>query len=219
MRLTSSPAHPAHPAHPVRGGDLDDERRSGVSRRGLLARTAAGFGAVSAAGAAAVGLAGAFGAAPPTGQDSQALALALSLEQLQVAFYAQALEAGRLSGEPRQFAEIVAAQERAHLSYLTRAAGSSPAPAPRYRFGAALTDSASFVAAAVSIEETALAAYNGQATNLSPAVLAEVGRVISVEARHAAWARTMAGRQPAPVAVDVPISAAQARAAMQRFVA
>ena len=69
------------------------------------------------------------------------------------------------------------------------------------------------------LEDTGLAAYNGQAANLSAPALADVGRIISVEARHAAWVRALAGKQPAPVAIDVPISAAQAQTALKGFIA
>ena len=147
------------------------------------------------------------------------LQFALGLEELQAAFYAAALHAGKLSGEARQFAETVGSEERAHLHYVRQALGSGAGPAPAFKFGNALRDQSSFVAAAVSLEDTGLAAYNGQATNLSPHVLAEVGRVMSVEARHAAWIRSLAGQQPAPVAVDIPISAAQAHAQLKQYMA
>jgi rubrerythrin len=151
--------------------------------------------------------------------DHQVLEFALGLEELQAAFYAQALSAGKLSGEARQFAQTVGSEERAHLHYLRQALGAGTGAAPRYRFGDALTDEKRFLATAVELEDTGLAAYNGQATNLTPGALTQIGRVMSVEARHAAWARALAGQQPAPVAVDVPISAAQAHAALARFMA
>jgi hypothetical protein len=42
---------------------------------------------------------------------------------------------------------------------------------------------------------------------------------VSVEARHAAWARALAGKDPAPVAVDTPISISQAKSALAPFLA
>jgi Ferritin-like domain len=188
-----------------------------LSRAGLLGRLAAGFGAALGAGAGAAGLASAIGA-PSSGHDRAVFRFAITLEHLQVAFYTAALKSGNLTGEVRQFAEVVAAEERKHLTYLSRAAGGHVV-APAFTFSDALRDQKSFVAAAVSIEENGLAAYNGQAGNLSPDALARVGRVISVEARHAAWARALAGMQPAPVAVDVPISAAAAQRAIKPYLA
>jgi rubrerythrin len=190
-----------------------------VSRAGLLSRLAAGLGAVSLGGAAAAGLATATGAQSSSSRDRAVLQFALTLEQLQATFYAEALRAGKLSGEPRQFAQTVGAEEQAHVGYLSQAIGPGALKAQQFRFGEALSDQASFIATAVTLEETGLAAYNGQAANLSPDALARVGRVISVEARHAAWARALAGEQPAPVAIDVPISASQAQKALRRFTA
>ena len=51
------------------------------------------------------------------------------------------------------------------------------------------------------------------------ATLRSVARVISVEARHAAWVRDLAGQQPAPHATDAPISAEQAMNAIRPFMA
>jgi len=152
-------------------------------------------------------------------RDREILQFALVLERLQSTFYADALNAGKLSGEARQFAETVGGEERAHLDYLLRELGPAARKASQYRFGDAAVSNSNFVAAAVTLEETGLAAYNGQAENLSRGTLATVARVISVEARHAAWARGLAGRQPAPVADDIPISAAAAMKAIRSYMA
>ena len=189
-----------------------------VSRSGLLWRLAAGLGAVSAGGAAAAGLAIATGAQSPSTRDREVLEFALTLEHLQATFYSEALRGGKLSGEPRQFAQVVGAQEREHMSYLSHALGRSAGGAQRFRFGDAFSDQAKFLATAVILEETGLAAYNGQTANLGAKTLADVARVISVEARHAAWARAMVGEQPAPNATDKPISAVQAQRALRRFI-
>jgi hypothetical protein len=200
------------------GGAVTEAAPDAVSRAGLLGRLAAGVGAALGGGAAAAILTSALGAAR-SGHDRTVFQFAITLEHLQVAFYTQALKAGKLTGEVRQFAQVVAAEERKHLTYLSGAAGGRIAAAPAFTFADALRDESSFIAAAVSIEENGLAAYNGQAGNLSPGALAKVGRVISVEARHAAWARSLAGKQPAPVAVDVPISAAAAQRAIKAYLA
>ncbi len=83
-------------------------------------------------------------------------------------------------------------------------------------FGAAVTDEATFLKTAVVLEDTGVAAYAGQGTNiLQSAVLKAALSIHSVEARHAAWARALAGGlepltlplqqtngAPAPVAYD-----------------
>jgi rubrerythrin len=199
----------------------DDEREAaatvGISRAGLLARTLLGLGSLSAGGAVALAAGSATRALGP--RDRAVLEFALTLERLQVAFYSEASGSSAITGEAHQFAQVVAAEERLHLAYLEKALGVTTGVAPRFRFGDALSSPGKFILAAVAIEETGVAAYNGQATNLSRRVLARVDRVISVEARHAAWARALAGLQPAPVAIDVPISATQAQAALRRYIA
>ena len=89
---------------------------------------------------------------------------------------------------------------------------------PRFKFGDAATDPAKFIATAISLEETGLGVYNGQAVSLTPKTLAAAARVVSVEARHAAWARALAGKDPAPVAVDAPISVSQAKQTFEPFI-
>jgi hypothetical protein len=42
---------------------------------------------------------------------------------------------------------------------------------------------------------------------------------VSVEARHAAWARALAGKDPAPVAVDMSISVGEAKSVLAPFLA
>ena len=52
------------------------------------------------------------------------------------------------------------------------------------------------------IEDLAVDAFNGQVANLTPRARAESARVVSVNARHAAWVRAVQGREPAPEAVE-----------------
>jgi rubrerythrin len=189
-----------------------------MGRARFVGRAAAAFGAVAAAGSGAVA---AFASADArrsiSGRDRQVLEFALVLERLQNAFYSEALRGDRLTGEVRQFAEIVNREERRHLSYLVAELGPSAGKSATFVFGDATSSDARFVAAAVKLEETGLAAYNGQAENVSRETLAKVARVISVEARHAAWARGLAGLLPAPVAADMPISAATAMDEIRKY--
>jgi rubrerythrin len=189
------------------------------TRGGLLRRVSLGLGAISAGGAGAAALASARGPAPLSANDRRILRFALELESLQSAFYAGAIRAGKLTGEVRQFAEIVGREEQAHRRYLDKALGGNDGSSQRYHFGDAFSSERAFLAAAVKLEDTGLAGYNGQAGNLSRTTLRSVARVISVEARHAAWVRDLAGEQPAPHATDAPISAQQAMTAIRPFVA
>jgi hypothetical protein len=150
-------------------------------------------------------------------RDHEVLSLLAGLEQLETSFYAAALSAGRLTGEPRQFAQTVGSEERAHLQELTEQLGGHAPAAVGYRFAHAVTSNAAFIAAASTIEDTVVAAYNGQAENMTRRTLGRVARIMSVESRHAAWARGLAGSLPAPVAADPAIGAAAAMKALRPF--
>jgi rubrerythrin len=189
------------------------------TRAGLGRRISVGLGAICAGGAGAAALAAARGSTALPARDRRIIRFALELERLQGAFYGHALRTGKLTGEVRQFAEIVGHEEQAHRHYLEKLLGSTAGPSQQYRFGDAAASNRSFLAAAVKLEDTGLAGYNGQAANLSPSTLRSVARVVSVEARHAAWARDLAGQQPAPHATDTPISAAEAMSAIRPFLA
>jgi hypothetical protein len=139
------------------------------------------------------------------------------LERLESSFYAAALSSGKLTGEPRQYAATVGREERAHLHDLVELMGGHAPAAAHYRFGHALGSNAAFIAAASSLEDTVVAAYNGQAENMTRHTLGRVARIMSVESRHAAWARGLAGKLPAPVAADRAIDADAAMKVLRPF--
>jgi rubrerythrin len=197
----------------------DEPSVTTVPRAAIIKRIAVSLGGLSAAGAAAAGLASASRSSGSSlsSQDREVLEFALKFEQLQTAFYGQALRDGKLNGATKQFAQTVGGEERAHLHYLEQTLGSKAGSPPTFTFGDATTNNAKFIAAAVKIEDTGLAAYNGQAGNVSRATLRSIARVISVEARHAAWARSLAGQVPAPVPADVPITAAAAMRSIKSY--
>ena len=186
-------------------------------RRSALA--AAGAAAAGGAAASLVSLASARSAPALSARDREVLRFALLLERMQSALYDQALRAGRLSGEPHQFARVVGGQEQAHVRYLDELLGTHGAGTPRFDFGDAIHANDRFVALAITLEGTAVAAYNGEAENVSRVTLRSLARVMSVESRHVAWARAIAGKLPAPVAVDRSISAAAAMKAIRPFMA
>ncbi len=132
------------------------------------------------------------------------------------AFYAAALDAGILEGELLDFAETVAAHEREHLAVVQGATG-DPSVAPDFDFGAHVTDPATFARAAARLEDAAVGAYNGQAGNVSTKVFAVAARIVSVEARHAAWVRSIEDRDPAPDATDRAWTEAQVRRTLEEI--
>lgn len=188
----------------------------GFTRAEVLERTVVAGGVIAAGGVLVTGLPRLAAAAPSRTQDVEVLNFALLLESLQATFYAEALRVGGLTGERRQFAEVVGGQERAHRAYLRRTLGSRARSVPRFRVAQAVGGDERFVAAATALEDLGLAAYNGQATNLTRSALRAAARLISVEARHAAWIRDLGGRQPAPDASDAAASEEEVRRSLRR---
>jgi rubrerythrin len=179
-----------------------DGGEAGASRRELVGRGAVA-GAALLVGASLLGpRARPANAAPSQAQDRKIFNFALLLEYLQAAFYSEAVDHGRLRGEIREFAEIVSGHERAHVRYLQKALGSSARKRPAFDFGPATRDQGKFLAAAVLLENTGVAAYNGQAANLTKKALSAAAEIVSVEGRHAAWISDLAGQAPAPRAAD-----------------
>ena len=171
--------------------------RGAFAARGLLAG-----GGLAAGGVVGGWRATAAAPAPSTALDRKIFNFALLLERLQAAFYREAIEAGALRGELREFAEVVGGHERDHVEFLERALGSRADKPPTFEFGSATREQARFVDTAVLLENTGVAAYNGQAANLTKRSLAAAAEIVSVEGRHAAWISDLAGRNPAPRAVD-----------------
>jgi hypothetical protein len=174
-----------------------------ASRERFLRLTAAGagtvaLGAVLAAGAPRLGLSGTSQA-----RDVEILNYALVLEELTAAFYARAINGGALEGELAEFADVAAGHEREHVDVIRNALGSQAKPAPRFAFGNAVTSPDRFAKTALALEELAVSAYNGQVANVSKPVLQAAARIVSVDARHAAWIRAIRGRPPASQATDV----------------
>ena len=143
-------------------------------------------------------------AAPSEARDAEILAFFLRLEQVQEGLYRGAERAGLLDAPLREYVRVVAPQEREHVAFLAARAGSDGGPPPRSDFGDALESLESFRTAAIELEELTLAAYIGQGANLTRDAVADVARIVSVEARQVAWLRDLAGEDPAPRAADPP---------------
>jgi hypothetical protein len=140
--------------------------------------------------------------APSRALDQKIFNFALLLERLQAAFYTEAFNAGALRGELLEFADVVGGHEREHVDFLEEALGDRASKTPAFDFGSAIQDRQKFLDAAVLLENTGVAAYNGQAANLTKKSLAAAAEIVSVEGRHAAWISDLAGRHPAPRAAD-----------------
>ncbi len=176
-------------------------------------------GAISAAaaGGAAIGGLGAMAAAssaPSHDQDQRILAFLLGLERIELAFYEGARRADALRGELGEFAAAALIHERDHVATIEGVlAAAPPAAAPvRLDVGDAFGRPGAFIAKAVALEDAAVAAFNGQITNLSTALVPAACAIVSVDARHAAWIRDIGKLAPAAAATDAPLAAGDVRA-------
>jgi hypothetical protein len=107
--------------------------------------------------------------------------------------------------------------EKAHLAFLKKALGAAAEPAPSHEFGDKTKDAEAFTAAAVTLEDLAVATYNGQAVNLTSASLEAAARIVSVEGRHAAWIRSIVGDVPATEATDPALKEHETRSRLSDF--
>ena len=156
-------------------------------------------------------------------QDGVILNFALLLEYLESEFYVQAVNGGALGGDLLAFATVVRDHELAHVDFLKTALGSAAIAKPAFDFKGTTTDATRFVATSIVLEDTGVAAYNGQGPRLRKATLPAAASIVSVEARHAAWIRHLAaapayaaGRSsyPAPDVLDAPLTKKQVTAAV-----
>ncbi len=168
------------------------------TRRDFLLGTLAGGGAAVAA------LALAEPGKAATKKDVEILNYALTLEYLQAAFYTEAERRGALrTAVARQTTRVLGAVERAHVAALRKVLGSGAVARPFFDFGGTTEDEDAFIRTGVAFEDLGTAAYKGQAYRIdSPALLAAAVSIHSVEARHAAWIRYLAGAPPATSAFD-----------------
>jgi len=174
----------------------------GASRRSLLRRAVFAGGSILAGGVLISGLPSLASGAPSKAQDAEILNFALLLEYLEAAFYADALDKGALEGATGRFAEVVGAHEAAHVDFLKGALGDAAIATPTFDFKNTTGDADMFRATAIVLEDTGVMAYNGQGPNLTKPTLDVAATIVSVEARHAAWARGLVGQNPAPDAFN-----------------
>jgi Ferritin-like domain len=174
-----------------------------------LTTTRRGLFAVAAAGTVLGGLASparALGREKATA-DVAILNYALGLEYLQAAFYTEAERLGALHGPLATQAHVVGGHERAHVAAFHKVLGRSAISEPTFDFQGVTQDPNAFRRTAVAFEDLAVAAYKYQAPHLSSqAYLMAAVSIHSVEARHAAWIRRLAGVLPAATPFDKPLA-------------
>jgi hypothetical protein len=140
--------------------------------------------------------------------DVTILNFGLRFERLQATFYTQAEQLGTIadmSERKQRWARTLGAHERAHVRIIKKVLGPKAGPRPSFDFGEDNETDAAFTRTAVAMEDLTVALLTGiipqiQDRGLTAALLG----LLTVEARHAAWARNIVGATPAPVAFDEP---------------
>ena len=180
----------------------------GLTRSAFIVKGALAVGSVYGAVAIAPFVSEALAASG--GGDLAVLNFALTLEYLEADFYAKALQL-KLDAKTRKLARLLLAHESAHVAALTstiRKLGGKPVAKPMFAFP--MSDQASFLKLAQTLEDTGVSAYNGVAPAIkAAAVLAAAGSIVQVEARHAAAIRLANQDTPAPDAFDKSLTKAQ----------
>ena len=193
--------------------DFDGAIREAVAH--VSGDTRATFLGKAVVGGAA--LLGFLAAAAPTeaaaASDVDILNYALTLEYLQAAFYTETERLGAVGGELKGVPQQLGAVERAHVAAIKEALGPAAVKRPAFDFQGVTEDQSKFLKTAVAFEDLGTAAYKAQAPRItSPALLAAAISIHSVEARHAAWMRFLAGATPAAEAFDQGKPASEVRA-------
>ncbi|HVD26632.1 MAG TPA: ferritin-like domain-containing protein [Gaiellaceae bacterium] len=190
-------------------------RQDGVNRSSFLGRALLATGGIALANLA--GSSDRVAAAQPSEeQDVRLLNFLLTLEYAQLALYEEAISADVLRGELRRFAGVARSHEAEHVKALRALLGADAEEKPTFRFTDATRTVARFNRSALTLEETAAAAYIGQAPNLTRDRVPRVAGIVAVEARHAAWIRAIVGRNPAPRAADPATTARQVARTLER---
>jgi hypothetical protein len=130
--------------------------------------------------------------------DNAVLNYAYALEQLEAAFYTQVREGAYYKGlaansAEKQVFDDLYYHEVIHREFLKAALAGNAIKGLTPNFSSVnMADKASVLGAAKTFEDLGVAAYNGAGQFLqSPALLTIAGKIVSVEARHAALIRDL----------------------------
>ena len=181
---------------------------AGASTRARFLRTAALGSATLLAGLSKPAV-----AARGPKQDTAILNYALVFEYLQAGFYTEAESLGTIRAmEPERetWARTLGAHERAHVRILKDVLGRRAVSRPFFNYRGVTEDPDGFTRTAVAMEDLTVALLGGQAPRVSdPGLRAAFFSLLTVEARHAAWARRIVGVPPVASAFDKPKTLAQ----------
>jgi hypothetical protein len=200
--------------------DSGDTRMSFLRKGALAGGAAISGGAILGALLPGTALAAQVGRPPASfgAGDIGILNYALTLEYLESSFYNAAAKNNIAKGDKLLSAilKTTVADENAHVKFLKSALGSKAAPKPKFGFGKAVTDKATFAATAYVLENTGVHAYLGQAGNITtPAYLLAAASIVTVEARHSGAIGLYLGKPIAPSTRDTGYTAAKVLAAVK----
>lgn len=204
---------------------LDHDDAIGEALAGVYGDTRADFIRKSALGGAA--LLGAL-ALPETAaaktSDTALLNFDLTFEYLQSTFYTETERVGtiaRMTPAKAVWAKTLGAHERAHVAVLKSVLGKNAVSKPAFNFRGATESDAKFTRTAVAMEDLTVALLSGQAARVSSRELAgALFSLLTVEARHAAWARHLVGTVPVARSLDrsFPLNRVRRVVASTRFI-
>jgi hypothetical protein len=207
---------------------LQETSDKGVGRRELLLRSAAIFGAGTLLSSSLSAQSG------PT--DLSLLNYALTLENLEAAFYTQGLSqfssadfgnstfiqnfGSIIGGDVYAYLSLIRDHEMQHvrtLQSLITGLGGTPAKPCSYNFGYKTADD--YIMVAALLENTGVMAYDGALNQITSATLKTAAATIAtVEARHASYLNLLSGTSPFPAAFDTAATSAAILAAAGKFI-
>lgn len=196
--------------------DVDGAIREGAeavqkdSRAGFMATAAVGAAGLVGGGALLAALPGVASAA--SANDVAILNFALTLEYLERDFYNEAVRYGGAGkGAQRHFALVARGHENAHVQALKKVLGRKAIKQPKFNFRQNTHNETDFRKTAITLEDTGVKAYKGQAPLIqSTQILAAALAIHSVEADHAAWIRRIDHQDPTYTgAFELPLTRSQ----------
>ncbi len=166
------------------------------SRRTVLQWTGAAFATIAIFGGSLPNFGMSSALAADLGEgDIGVLNYAYALEQLEAAFYTQVLESpyGDMTDDEKQILTDLRDHEVAHRDFLKEALADKAIPDLEVDFSAVdFASRDSVLMTAKTFEDLGVSAYNGAGKLLeNPDYLLAAGRIVSVEARHAATIRDL----------------------------
>jgi len=182
------------------------EAVSGDTRADALRKATLAAGGL-VGGAGLLGLTSVANAQSLAPTDRAILNFALLLEELEAAFYTEAVANAIISGRELEIVTTIRDHEVAHVRALRQTLGSAAVERPQFNFRGTTQDRGRFLDTAVTLEDTGVGAYKGAAPAIrSRAILRAALSIHSVEARHAAAVRRLNGNRPVIARFDVPLS-------------